>query len=275
MCGARMRVFAHNDTEDLREILEWCNRERTEKTQVLIVTESLFSMDGDFAPLPEIVQLKEKHNAWLLVDEAHATGLFGKKRRGLAEEFGVSGTVDIQMGTLGKAIGSAGGFIAGSKTLIDYLLNRARSFIFSTAPAPSVSAAAKAGLDLISSPEGEKLLRTLRERVSQFRSLAQISAETNNSPIIPFILGDETLALAAAEQLLEQGIFAPAIRYPTVAKGTARLRITFSASHSEDDVRQLALALLKIRAAHPNEVYAPIPSSNEPRANGKQRLSRT
>lgn len=252
MCGARLRVFAHNDMEDLREILQWCNRERTEKTHVLIVTESLFSMDGDFAPLAEIAVLKEKHNAWLMVDEAHATGLFGKHRRGLAEKFGLSGAVDIQMGTLGKAIGSAGGFIAGSKTLIDYLINRARSFIFSTAPAPSASAAAKAGLDIISSPEGEKLLRTLRERIEQFRSSTEASGGTKDSPIVPFILGDESRALAAAEQLFQQGIFAPAIRYPTVAKGTARLRITLSASHSEDDVGKVASALLKIRAGHPN-----------------------
>jgi glycine C-acetyltransferase/8-amino-7-oxononanoate synthase len=128
-------VFAHNDPNDLEDILKWAGA-RTPKSQVLIVTESVFSMDGDQAPMRALVDLKDKYGAWLMVDEAHAAGLFGKNRRGLAEEAGVSDRIEIQMGTLGKAVGSAGGYICGSRVLIDFLVNRARSFIFSTAPPP-------------------------------------------------------------------------------------------------------------------------------------------
>ena len=131
---------------------------------VLIVTESIFSMDGDAAPLREIVALKEKYGAWLMVDEAHATGIIGEKGRGLADELGVGGQIEIQMGTLGKALGASGGYICGSRALIDYLVNRARSFIFSTAPVPAAAAAAKAGIRLIQSAEGEARRENLRQR---------------------------------------------------------------------------------------------------------------
>src|SRR5256885_8775885 len=139
LCGAQLRVFAHNDLNSLGKILRWADRRNAglsgkRRPRTLIVTESAFSMDGAFALLRDLVDLKEKHGAWLMVDEAHATGLYGEKRRGLAEEFGVADQIEIQMGTLGKALGAAGGFICGPRTLIEYLVNRARSFIFSTAP---------------------------------------------------------------------------------------------------------------------------------------------
>ena len=162
LCGAKIRVFAHNDLDDLEKILKWANRVQSPESrvqsrgQLLIVTESIFSMDGDAAPLREIVALKEKYGAWLMVDEAHATGLYGKNRRGLAEESGVSGRIEIQMGTLGKAVGASGGYICGSRPLIDFLVNRARSFIFSTAPVPAAAAAATAGIRFIQSSEGER-----------------------------------------------------------------------------------------------------------------------
>ncbi len=148
LSGATLRVFAHNEVGDLRSILEWAAKSRAEKaaTRILIVTESVFSMDGDCAPLREIVHLKNEFSAWLLVDEAHALGILGPGRRGLAEELGVASQIEIQMGTLGKAAGAAGGFIAGSKVLIDHLINSARSFIFSTAPVPGSAAAARAGV---------------------------------------------------------------------------------------------------------------------------------
>src|SRR4051812_46974079 len=134
LSGAKLRVFRHNDVADLERILEWAqNGRRKAKGRILVVTESVFSMDGDCAPLREIVQLKERFGAWLMVDEAHALGVLGPGRRGLAEELGVANRIEIQMGTLGKAVGSAGGFIAGSEALIDHLVNSARSFIFSTA----------------------------------------------------------------------------------------------------------------------------------------------
>lgn len=242
LSGAKLRVFAHNDTEDLEAILRWCDQQRTgtSSIKIVVVTESLFSMDGDFAPLKQIVALKEKYGAWLMVDEAHATGLFGEGRRGLCEHESVSDAVEIQMGTLGKAVGSAGGYIAGSRVLIDYLVNKARSFIFSTAPPPSVSAAAQAGLEVIRSRDGAGLAATLHSRVAHFIQSSGFSLPPVMSPILPYIVGAESAALALAAKLLEQGVFVPAIRYPTVARNTARLRITFSAAHSVKDIEQLA-----------------------------------
>jgi len=242
LSGAKIRVFAHNDLDDLEAKLKW-----TEKVQngahVLVVTESVFSMDGDAAPLPEIVALKEKYGAWLMVDEAHATGLYGKKRRGLAEELGVGGQIEIQMGTLGKALGASGGYICGSRTLIDFLVNRARSFIFSTAPVPAASAAATAGIHFVQSPDGEQRQKLLQERIKQLNSKLKTQNSKFQSAIIPLIVGNETRAVGAAATLREQNIFVPAIRYPTVARGKARLRVTLTANHSSEDVSQLIRAL--------------------------------
>src|SRR5271170_6072735 len=164
LSGAKVRVFGHNNLNDLEKILRWADTRHAapamvqtdRKPRTLIVTESIFSMDGDHAPLREIVALKEQFGAWLMVDEAHATGLYGKTRRGLAEEFGVAGKIEIQMGTLGKAFGSAGGYICGPRSLIEYLINRARPFVFSTAPVPAAAAAATAGLRFVESAAGEQ-----------------------------------------------------------------------------------------------------------------------
>ena len=158
LSGAKLRIFAHNDLNELEDILRWFSQrpagENARRSRAIIVTESVFSMDGDLAPLREIVALKEKYDAWLMVDEAHATGFFGPGRRGLADELGVSDRIEIQMGTLGKALGSAGGYICGPRALTDYLVNRARSFIFSTAPVPAAAAAARAAVQLVQSVEG-------------------------------------------------------------------------------------------------------------------------
>lgn len=250
LSGAQLRVFAHNDLDDLRSILEWTARERLSAPdkQVLIVTESIFSMDGDAAPLDLIVDLKEKYRAWLMVDEAHATGLFGPNRRGLAEQFGVTPQIEIQMGTLGKAIGASGGFIAGSQVLVEYLVNRARSFVFSTGPAPAVSAAARAAIDLIRGQQGAERLAKLRARIAQFSHALQIPTPFPDSPIFPLIIGPEQEALEFADELLATGFFVPAIRYPTVARGKARLRFTFSATHTQEEVATLAAEVLKFRA---------------------------
>jgi len=273
LSGAKIRVFAHNDLEDLEKILKWTRRGElcesqtnsgtrvtrpSERRRTLIVTESVFSMDGDAAPLREIVALKEKHGAWLMVDEAHATGLYGKNRRGLAEESGVSEQIEIQMGTLGKAVGASGGYICGSRPLIDFLVNRARSFIFSTAPVPAAAAAAAAGIRFIQSSKGERRRCLLWERVEQCRTgILPVSDSTKNgnrrdacpasSVMVPVIIGDETQAVAASAALREQGIFVPAIRYPTVARGQARLRVTVTATHTADDLSLLVSALRSIR----------------------------
>lgn len=250
LSGAKIRVFAHNDLDDLEAKLRWAAGRNVEngkrKTEILVVTESVFSMDGDLAPLREIVALKEKYNAWLMVDEAHATGIFGAGGRGLAEELGVNDHVEVQMGTLGKALGASGGFIAGSRALMDWLINRARSLIFSTAPVPAAAAAARAGLQMIQSAEGESLRTNLRKRIAQFKTVSANLPPTARSMIFPFMLGDEAKALDAAARLREQDIFVPAIRYPSVARGAARLRISLTAAHTEADVSELAHVLNQI-----------------------------
>jgi 8-amino-7-oxononanoate synthase len=246
LSGAKLRVFDHNDLNDLENILKWADKKSKavngkRKAEILVVTESIFSMDGDSAPLLEIVELKNKYGAWLMVDEAHATGLYGKNRRGLTEEFGVSGQIEIQMGTLGKALGASGGYICGSRALVDFLVNRARSFIFSTAPVPAAAAAASAGIRLMQSNEGKAGCDALWKLLKQFNPKSA-------SAIIPIIIGDEAKAVELAAKLREQNIFIPAIRYPTVARGAARLRVTLTAAHSAKDVAELKASLKFLNA---------------------------
>ena len=246
--GGKIRVFAHNDLEDLEKKLKWAAKSRgsSNKGRALIVTESIFSMDGDAAPLREIVALKEKYRAWLMVDEAHTTGILGKNGRGLANHLGVSDRIEIQMGTLGKAIGASGGFICGSRPLIDTLVNRARSFIFSTAPVPAAAAAAMAGVQIAQLPEGEKLRQRLKSLVKQFQSEMHNRKFEIPGAFIPIIIGDEAKAVHAAGKLWEQNLFVPAIRYPSVARGAARLRVTLTAAHTPDDVSRLVSALKRL-----------------------------
>ena len=238
--GAKMRVFPHNDLAKLESHLKWA-RETHPKGRHLIVTESVFSMDGDLAPLREIVELKERHGAILFLDEAHAVGVRGLGAQGLAGELGLAERIEIQMGTLGKALGVSGGYIAGSRTLIDFLINRARSFIFSTAPSPAIAAASRASLRIVQSPEGDALRKRLQENLRLFADA--MKAKLPPSAIMPLILGGEERALSEAARLQEAGFFVPAIRYPTVPRNTARLRITLSAAQSHEQIRGLAAAL--------------------------------
>lgn len=246
LSGATLRVFAHNDLNDLEKILRWAeSRPRTpqNRSRILIVTESIFSMDGDRAPLRELVALKEKFGAWLMVDEAHATGLYGPKRRGLAEEGGVSEQIEIQMGTLGKALGASGGYICGSRRFIDYLVNRARTFIFSTAPVPAAVGAASAGVQIVKSSEGEKRRNLLWQRVSALESKIEMQISNTPAAIIPLPVGNEAKAMEMASALLDRGIFIPAVRYPSVPRGKARLRLTLSAAHTPKQIEQLTSTL--------------------------------
>jgi 8-amino-7-oxononanoate synthase len=251
LSGAKIRVFGHNDLNDLEDKLKWSEKNiqhsksntQPPNRRVLIVTESVFSMDGDTAPLREIIALKEKYGAWLMVDEAHATGVIGLNGRGLAEILGVSDQIEIQMGTLGKALGASGGFICGSRALIDLLVNRARSFIFSTAPIPAAAAAATAGIQIVQSADGNRLRTLLQEHIEQFNSAIRNPHSGIGAAIVPIIVGDEDKALAAAAKLREENIFVPAIRYPTVARGAARLRITLTADQTAADVAELVRAL--------------------------------
>ncbi len=236
LSGATLRVFPHNHLEKLERLLAWA-RDNYAKARVLVVTESVFSMDGDLAPLREIVELKDRFGAALLLDEAHGVGVLGPHGRGLAAELGLADRVEIQMGTLGKALGASGGAICGSARLIDFLVNRARSFIFSTAPIPAAAATARAAVDLLDSGAAEPLRARLWENLRALDPAA-------TSAIVPRIIGDEAAAVAASESLRENvGLFVSAVRYPTVARGQARLRISVSAAHSPEHIARLKAAL--------------------------------
>ncbi len=250
---AQLRVFRHNDLNHLESLLERTRRSHTAgqpERKIWILAESIYSMDGDQAPLREMVALKEKFGAWLILDEAHATGLFGARRAGLAESEGVSNRVDVHLGTLGKALGSSGGYICGSRTLIDYLIHRARSLIYSTAAPPSASAAALAAIQIVQSDEGAGLSSQAWSRARQLHpGLSQTHAVVGEpmSAILPLMVGEPQAALDLSARLFERGIFVPAIRYPTVPMGEARLRFTVSAAHSSEDVQSVCRALAEIR----------------------------
>jgi 8-amino-7-oxononanoate synthase len=250
LSGAILRVFPHNHLGKVESHLQWARREHEAK-RVLIVSESVFSMDGDRAPLRELVELKKRFGALLLLDEAHAVGVIGPNGRGLAAVENVIEDVDVQMGTLSKALGTSGGYICGFRDLVEWLINRARSFIYSTAPPPGIVAAALAAVDFLASPEGEerRLLLWKRIRLMQEflpRSELNKTGRDAHSTIFPWIVGDEQAALDLASALQSEGFLVPAIRYPTVAKGSARLRITVTAAHEEDQIRGLCEAIKRM-----------------------------
>jgi 8-amino-7-oxononanoate synthase len=234
LSGATLRVFPHNDPAKLGRLLNSI-RSKSPQARILVATESVFSMDGDLCPLREIVETIETHDAMLLLDEAHGFGVLGEHGMGLAEREGLQQRVTFQMGTLSKAAGLAGGYVAASRDWIDLLTNRARSFIYSTAPPPALAHAALASLHLIRSGTG----RALREKLRQNIALLADSP----TPIIPRILGSNEAALAASAALADAGFMVPAIRFPTVPRGTARLRVSLSAAHPEPAVEALRSAL--------------------------------
>lgn len=276
LSGATIRVFPHNHLGKLERLL------KTTTGRVLIVTESIFSMDGDAALLREIVELKERYGAWLWVDEAHAVGVLGPQGRGLAAALELEGRIELQMGTFSKAFGLSGGYLAATRQVIDLLINRARSFIYTTAPSPALAHAAQAALQIVRGPQGDQLRARLQSHVQQVQSalglmphgaeiltkkeaLGAVGAvpsltspsgsatiedkppvEAKASAILPIILGDETAALQASAALREQGLMVPAIRYPTVARGSARLRVTLSAAHEAEQVQTLIRSLASV-----------------------------
>jgi 8-amino-7-oxononanoate synthase len=260
LSGAKLRVYPHNDVGRLHEILRWEDKRSdgpgtpsqfgtARAKRMLVITDSVFSMDGDLALLREIVETKNRYGAWLMLDEAHATGIFGESGGGLAEAFELREQIEVQMGTLGKALGAAGGFISGPRALIDFLVNRARSFVFSTAPPPPVAAAAAAAVRFVQSDAGAARRVALWARVDQLKNRlvgGPWQLPVIQAPIVPLILGVEERAVAVAQSLKERGVLAPAIRYPTVARGQARLRITLSAAHSARDIDTLAGVLRSV-----------------------------
>lgn len=222
-------VYAHGDLDQLEAALERTANSRRK----LIVTESIFSMDGDEAPLAGIVDLAEKHDAVVMVDEAHATGLFGANGAGIVAKLNLGERVLVQMGTLGKALGGFGAYVAGSRSLRELLINRCRSFIFTTSLPPAVMAMAIAAIDLVQSePERRELLWRNCRRLSEGLRARGFHLGVSASPILPLIIGEAGKCMRFSEQLLSQGIFAQGIRPPTVPEGTSRLRITVMATHT-------------------------------------------
>jgi 8-amino-7-oxononanoate synthase len=228
---ARVDVCPHLDLDRLERLLtEGAYRRR------LVVTESVFSMDGDAAPLAEISPICRKHGALLMVDEAHATGVVGPAGAGVAAQEHV--VPNIQMGTLGKAAGTAGAYVAGSRALIELLINKARSLIFTTALPPGVVGSALTALQIIASEEGDRRRALLRQRVHRFGELLteSLGASSSHTHIMPVRIGDSALAMKIAAECLQQGVFAHGIRHPSVPEGTARLRFTITSEHTENDL---------------------------------------
>ena len=239
---AEVRVFPHKDMVALGALLsDDCGRFQRR----LIVVDGVFSMDGDLFPLDELVRLARQHDAWTYVDDAHGTGVLGSEGGGVAEHFGVQHEVDVLMGTLGKAFGTAGAFVAGSRTLIEYLRNRARSFIFTTAGPPALAAATLAALQIaVAEPWRRARVRAHTRRLADMLTgLGCPGRGGTDVPVVPIILGDAAEATRIADALLHFGFLVGAIRPPTVPPGTARLRITLSAIHTTEQVDALAEAL--------------------------------
>lgn len=228
--------YAHADMLDLEEKLRAWQGEGKK----LIVTDGVFSMDGDIAPLPEIVALAKKYNAYIMVDDAHATGVLGECGGVTIDYFGLQHEVDFIVGTLSKAVGTEGGFVAGSSLAIQYLRNRARTFIFQTALSPGVIEAAREGIRLIQH-EPERRQRLLKNAHFLYTNLARqgFTISPSNTPIISLLIGDANQAVEFSEQLMEEGIYIPAIRPPTVPQGSSRLRITVMATHTEEQLRMV------------------------------------
>jgi 8-amino-7-oxononanoate synthase len=241
---ADVQVYPHRDMARLAELLEQaagCRRR-------LIVSDALFSMDGDIAPLAELVELSRRHRAMLMIDEAHAIGIFGANGRGIAEHVGVEVHVPIRVGTLSKALGSAGGFVAGSRKLIDWLLNLARSYVFSTSHPPAVASAAIAALDIVRDEPNRRI--TLLERAGELRAALKKQGWNIGDAagqIVPIIIGDAGATMQFAAALREQRLFVPGIRPPSVPEGQSLLRISLSYGHTPQMIEQLVAALAELR----------------------------
>jgi len=235
-------VYKHNDMTDLERAIQ----ENATNQKMLIVTDAVFSMDGDLANLPELLRIAHTYNCLLMIDEAHATGVIGRTGRGLAEHYGCE-HADVTVGTLSKAIACEGGFVAGKKQLIEFLKNKSRSFIFTTAMSPAMAAGALRNLRFLEShPER---VQQLQENVKSFCEVLQregLNVPQSPSAIIPVIIGDEAAALNASAKLLERGYVIPAIRYPTVAKGQARLRASLMATHTHEELERAAKAIAQV-----------------------------
>lgn len=239
---AARKIYKHSDMDSLEAALKESGDYRTR----LVVTDGVFSMDGDIAPLPEIVELAEKYNAIVMVDDAHASGVLGKNGRGTVNHFGLDGRVHIQVGTLSKAIGVLGGYVASTQTLRDYLIHSGRPFLFSTSHPPAVTAACSAAVDvLLDEPE---LIKKLWDNAQFFKKgLESLGFNTGKSetPITPVIVGEGSKAHKLSDKLFEYGVFAQGIAFPTVAKDAARVRTIVTAQHSQEELEEALNAFEK------------------------------
>ena len=230
---AAVRVYRHADADHLDRLLQDADGFRHR----LIVTETVFGMDGDLAPLADLVAVAKRHDAWIVVDEAHATGVFGRNGGGLVYQLGLTEAVDVQIGTLSKALGSLGGYVAGSAALIDWVVNAARTFIYTTALPPAAVAAARAAIALLTAePERRDRLWAHATWLREHLTRIGFRLGPSRSPILPVLVGDAEAAVRLGDALLAHGVLAPAIRPPTVPDGTARLRVTPMATHTADDL---------------------------------------
>src|SRR6201982_3559525 len=243
---ATIKVFKHKDMKDCERILQ---EQAGFPGKKLIITDGVFSMDGDIAPLPELCDLAEKHNCIMMVDDAHASGVLGRGGRGSIDHLNCHGRVHIQVGTLSKAIGAMGGYVCGSRDLIDFLYLRARPFLFSTSHPPATAAACQAAFALLDSPDGEKLVKKLWANTKYFkRELKKrgFQFKTSETPIVPIHVGDGAKASECSRNLFDAGVFAPAVAYPTVAEGKARLRAMVSAAHKREHLLKAADILAEV-----------------------------
>jgi len=235
LSGASLQRFPHRDLNRLEDLLQKSQGHK----RCLIITDSVFSVDGDLAPLAELVALKERFGAALMIDEAHATGVLGARGAGLAEALGLTDRVEIHMGTFSKALGSLGGYVAGDRRLIDYLHNRARSFIYSTALAPPVLGAIEAALEIVAwEPQRRAYLREESEKFRRGLMSAGLDTLGSETQIVPVLVGDNARTLEFAALLRQQGLMAVALRPPTVPPGRARVRFSLSAAHAREDLRR-------------------------------------
>jgi glycine C-acetyltransferase len=231
---AEIKVFAHRDAASARAILQ----EQPKERRKLLITDGVFSMDGDLGALPELAALAEEFGCIMMVDDAHASGVFGANGRGTIDHFGLHGRVDIQVGTLSKAVGALGGYVAGSRALIEFLYHRARPFLFSTSHPPGVAAACIAAIDVLL--EEPQLIERLWENTKFFKAgLAGLGFDTgtSESPITPVMAGDGALAMKLSDRLFDEGVFAQGIAFPTVPRGKARVRTIVTATHTRDELQ--------------------------------------
>lgn len=251
LSGADLRVYPHADAEQLDDIL----RERRGRyRRLLVVTEGVFSMDGDAAPLPEIAEVTRRHGGWLLLDDAHGTGVLGENGRGTLEHFGMPAEGILQVGTLSKALGSLGGYVAGPRAVVETLVNRARSFIYTTAPPPADAAAALAALRVLRrEPALRRCLWENTRRWALGLRRAGWAILPEQSAIVPVRTGSVRRTLAAARGLLERGVYAPGIRPPTVPAGSARIRTSVTALHTEEEMEEAGKAFEAVRKEVPDD----------------------